>query len=282
MNEELLPIFKDESLAIKYLIDKEIILETIKCYKCKSILGIDYKEQSYRCNRKSCNKKVSIYKNTIFENKNVSINVILQIAYFYLSKLPITSLIEFTGCSSRTITEWTLIVREICSESIKKEDQKIGGEKIIVEIDETKLGKRKYHRGHHVDGVWCICGIERTGEKRSFVVPVENRNAQTIKAIIENYVEPGSVIYTDCWRAYNEPCNELGFEHLTVNHSIGFKNPETGVHTNTVEGFNNGLKTSIKPRNRNSKGICEHVGFFIFCRKNKKNKWNAFLNALKI
>ena len=32
----------------------------------------------------------------------------------------------------------------------------IGGIVIVVEIDESKFGKRKYHRGHKVDGVWVV------------------------------------------------------------------------------------------------------------------------------
>ncbi len=36
-----------------------------------------------------------------------------------------------------------------------KED-KTGGKDQIVEIDETKFGKRKYNHGHHVNGSWVI------------------------------------------------------------------------------------------------------------------------------
>jgi hypothetical protein len=78
--------------------------------------------------------------------------------------------------------------------------------RIIVEIDETKLGKRKYHRGHWVEGVWVIAGVERTGEKRFFAVEVADRTAETIKEILDEYILPGSIIYTDCWKSYNVAC----------------------------------------------------------------------------
>ena len=119
---------------------------------------------------------------------------------------------------------------------------KIGGKNVVVEIDETKLGKRKYNRGHQVEEVCCICGIERSAGKRCFVIPVENRNSETIYQILKNNVEEGSIIYTDCWKAYNKPCEDLNFTHHTVNHSKFFKDPNTGLHTNTVEGSTMHLK----------------------------------------
>ena len=42
---------------------------------------------------------------------------------------------------------------------------KIGGPNIIVEIDESKFGKVKYHRCHRVGGIWIVGGVERTAEK---------------------------------------------------------------------------------------------------------------------
>ncbi|KAG0439710.1 hypothetical protein DMUE_2243, partial [Dictyocoela muelleri] len=54
----------------------------------------------------------------------------------------------------------------------------IVGEGVIVEIDESKFGKRKYHRGHRVEGVWVFGMMERFGDRRIILVPIENRNAE--------------------------------------------------------------------------------------------------------
>ncbi|KCZ78735.1 hypothetical protein H311_00226 [Anncaliia algerae PRA109] len=42
----------------------------------------------------------------------------------------------------------------------------IGGPGIIVEIDESKFGRRKYHRGHKVEGVWVLGMVERTTSRK--------------------------------------------------------------------------------------------------------------------
>jgi transposase-like protein len=109
----------------------------------------------------------------------------------------------------------------------------IGGPGIVVEIDESKFGKRKHNRGHRVEGVWVVGGVERTDKRKVFLITVERRNMAVLERVITRYVRPGSIIHTDCWRGYLNLSN-LGYTHYTVNHSIGFN--INGIHTNTIEG----------------------------------------------
>ena len=68
--------------------------------------------------------------------------------------------------------------------------QRIGRPGIVVEVDESKFGKRKYNQGHQVEGVWVVGGVERTPERRIFLIPVENRNQDTLLRLIDQFVEP--------------------------------------------------------------------------------------------
>ena len=45
--------------------------------------------------------------------------------------------------------------------------------------DESKFGRRKYHRGHPVKGQWVFGGVERESGK-TFLVPVQDRTADTL------------------------------------------------------------------------------------------------------
>jgi transposase-like protein len=185
-----------------------------------------------------------------------------------------------TGHSNQTVSAFTRFYRQLVTSAFHPESSIIGGNGVIVEIDESKFGKRKYHRGHHVDGTWVVGGIERTSEKKVFLVPVESRDARTLLDVISSHVLPGSIVYTDMWKSYASINEVLGLEHFTVNHSIHFKDPQTGVHTNTVEGLWNGIKLGIKPRNREKDGMDEHLMEFIWRRINKNTLWDSLLTAM--
>ena len=131
----------------------------------------------------------------------------------------------------------------MCTAILENESTKIGGEGKTVEIDESKFGKRKFHKGRRVDGVWVFGGIERE-TKLCFFQTVENRTADTLVSIIKDNILPGTTIISDCWKAYDSLSKE-GFNHLKVNHSVNFVDPDSGSHTNTIESTWRALKKSL-------------------------------------
>ncbi|KRH91981.1 putative transposase-like protein, partial [Pseudoloma neurophilia] len=97
---------------------------------------------------------------------------------------------------------------------------------IIVEIDESKFGKREYNPGQRFKGQWVLVLVERTKERKIILIPVKKRDSATLLQIIKKYVHPQSVIYTDKWRGYNDFKNNFR-DHKTVNHSEHYKNQNT-------------------------------------------------------
>ena len=84
---------------------------------------------------------------------------------------------------------------------------------------------------------------------------MENRDKRTLMEIIGRHVAAGSIVCTDLWGGYQGLDEEFDLEHRTVNHTQNFVDPETGVHTNTIEGTWNGIKLKIAPRNRTRQGM---------------------------
>ena len=59
-------------------------------------------------------------------------------------------------------------------------------------------------------------------------------------------MKAGGTIFTDYWKAYPIAAKAAKCFHKTVNHSEGFINKETGVHTNNVEGIHATLKKDAR------------------------------------
>ena len=59
-------------------------------------------------------------------------------------------------------------------------------------------------------------------------------------------MRPGSIVHSDEWRSYRQIQGRTGLSHRTVNHSINFVEPITGVHTQNIESYWNVKKTLIK------------------------------------
>jgi len=271
-------IFVDEESCIEYLISNEVLYKHPKCVKCRKST---YRcKKIWKCKGKNCNWSISIYSDSIFTSSKLTANRIVYIGYLWLAKCPNNSIQLITGHSSATISSIIGNIREIIKNTIVETKGKIGGNGIIVEIDESKFGKRKYHRGHKVDGVWIVGGVERTNERNFFAETVTNRSSSTLLEVIQRNIEPGSIIYSDMWKGYNDINKELNMSHFTVNHSKNFKDPDTGVHTNMIEGTWNGLKIGIPSRNYKEGKIDTHISEFIWRRQNKSDIWNAFLKVL--
>lgn len=67
----------------------------------------------------------------------------------WLMGLTAKSISKHTGYQNSTICEWLRYIRSavfIYCESLSPEDYMIGGPGVTVQVDESKFGKRKYHR----------------------------------------------------------------------------------------------------------------------------------------
>lgn len=168
---------------------------------------------------------------------------IFQLSYYFCRQTHNYNEIMFdmqredgTTIGSEAVNEWNNHYRCVIAQHFASNPLKIGGPGVVVEI-ETVITKRKYNRGAlRAEEQWYFGGVER-GSNRCFICPVERRDAATLLPIIQKFIEPGTVIISDKWAAYNriDQLPEM-YEHYTVNHSENFVDPSTGAHTQTIEG----------------------------------------------
>lgn len=225
-----------------------------------------------------CRWLQSVFKNTFFSCVHLDLETLLIFVNVYLRECFTYAFVKHElGLSDYSICDWASFCREVLIEWSVEREGKIGGPGMIVEIDESKFGKRKYNVGRIVDGQWVFGGICRDS-RSSFMVPVDNRTSDILLQIIKDKIIPGTTIISDCWKAYNCLSSE-GFNHLTVNHSINFVDPETLAHTNTVERMWSEAKRKVPLYGRRKKHFVGYLArsMFIMTYKDPKKRFHQFL-----
>lgn len=191
----------------------------------------------------------SVRAGSYFERSKMSIPDILLLTHFLLHRVGHKVISGELDITSHTVCDWHAFMREVCVEVCLKMNEPIGGPGQIVEINESKLAKRKFNRGRSVDGKWVFGGVER-GSTRCFFKAVERRDKETLLDIIKTFILPGTTIYSDCWESY-DCLVDKEFRVLADNRSLRYKDSETKVHTNSV--VNTSTWTTIK---RSLSGRC--------------------------
>ena len=199
-------------------------------WRCRKIHKIIKNSVSYTVK----DVKVSIRHHSWLVDTKLELEIVLEFIYLLSQGFSASEIKHELKISNKTITEWTLFLRESCIYSVMENSSAIGGNGIEVEIDESKFGKWKYHRGHRVEGQWVFGGREKYNKKQIFMIPVHNCKESTLIPIIKKWIKPGSIIHSDCWKAYSK-LSKIGYTHVTVNHSKEFVNKSSAACTNAIK-----------------------------------------------
>lgn len=182
-----------------------------------------------------------------------------------------------------TAVQWFQYFRDICSRWLIDNPIRLGGPGVVVEIDESVMAKRKYHRGHAVRERW-VFGLYDTQQKIGHLKFVYDRTRETLLPIIEEIVLPGTEIHSDCWRSYLAiPAIPVipNYIHKTVNHTENFVDPNSEACTNHVECFWKNAKQKIKLMCGTTDGMLpSHLDEFLWRQRNGKITFEIFNNLL--
>ena len=303
-------IFDDEGAAIKFMLSESII-DAVDCpvcggpstWKCAWPADTTILPSRSSLVLRCCYNRDHIWSpflGTCFTGCRKTANVILELIYCWANHKTQVHVSRRMKVTHNTVCQYYKMFREVCmaDELVFTSSLRIGGKGVIVEMDESKFGKRKYHRGHRVDGNWVWGCIERIVDRntgqcsagRSVMVVVDRRDIDTLKPLILRFILPGTYIISDQYSSYigvsNYPSsspvmtdaeyrsyfgyliddrpNPFGhhlYKHDMVNHSQTYKDPVTGAHTNTIEGHWHVAKDNIPKRVYGDKKILQEYLF---------------------
>ena len=148
---------------------------------------------------------MSDYKGTFLDKTHIRPwHLTLFINHWLQKKWDHRTVMKCLGWSEHTTIDWRSFCSEVTMAWFKNQDS-IGGDRVVVEVDETLFTKKKYERGRVLNQVWLFGGIEKFSQKK-FIVPLtqgQDRSAKCVILLIKKYILPGSVIISDCWKAYS-------------------------------------------------------------------------------
>ena len=275
--DDLFHLMLDKQVLIEWLISEGLIRRSQLCPQCNNEMKIvTCNDQSdglkWECRVQSSAKRhrteLSIRTGSWFAQSNMTLEETLKFTYWWCQDLEQSQITRELRLARGAGVDWDSFCREVCEITMFDSSEKIGGGGKIVQIDESKFGKRKYHRGHHVEGQWVFGGIEQDSRK-CFMMAVDKRDEATLLPLIERWIEPGTVIISDCWKAYWN-LEKHGYTHRTVNHSKEFVN-EQGDSTNKIEGHWRQAKVKLPPCGVRKQHFHSYLAEFMWRYKNRED-----------
>ena len=231
-----------------------ILPNTGHCNKCQIPIESDYKRNKnyiyWTCS--NCKTKTALRSNTVLANSHLKLERFVLLMYCFSDRnrtykqiineacLPCDPEYKECSMSTETVCKWNKYFTYICCKDYEQNYEQIGGVNEIVEIDESMFGKLKYGRGDPTvrRRTWVFGGVDRrTGRSYLRVCPQNKRTKKALWPIILAHTTPGTMIYSDGWRAYRK-LPTLGFQHKWVDHTAGYVHPDDyTVNTNKIEGL---------------------------------------------
>jgi transposase-like protein len=211
--------------------------------------------RQWECRESHPKRRFSLKTGTIMEESPIALEKWLAALWLEVNcKNSISSYEIHRDLGVTQKTAWFMLHRIRFALHVGSFDAKLAGQ---IEADETLVGGRainmhKEKREKRVGGktggnhMTCVMGLlERHGPKKHSTVRtavLDNRQKETLHAIIHKNVEPGSAVFTDALKAY-DGLNPT-FVHQFIDHAE--KYVEGIVHTNGLENYWSLFKRCIK------------------------------------
>lgn len=282
-------VIYDEAMCVKYLQERQLLPrnDDRNCsrirdgVKCDGILKVCERKSrkrnsdgsfkkivTFKCNKKGCQTYQSIRKENPFFtytdlngrcNSQLSLTEIIELVWFWVHRIPVNQVAQFTRRAKKTIVDWYDLCRDVVVDKYSKRT-KMGGPGCVIQLYETPFQEKKKclskggeahsigrDKGGGGDAAFAIRDKKekqtvslftlcwwRDGclEKRFFIV--RNHDLASLLPIIQEEVEVGSTIYSGRLSA-DVYLNDYGYFDCKVDHRQHFIDPSVQAKTQTEE-----------------------------------------------
>ncbi len=250
---------RDPRAALEWAVVHRLVRNTWTCPSCRRLARVtEYRHapEGVRFHCRPCARTRSVRAGTWFEGTHLSIEQALIVTYCWAYNYhQYDARREADIVSDHTTVDWYAKCRGVCELWLQAHPMEVGGldrngQRLTVEIDESKFFRRKANRGRVGPGRWVFGGIERESGK-VFMVEVPNRDRPTLHAAAVQYIRPGTHIMSDGWPSYNglDAIPGQNYVHEVVIHDQNFVNPhDPNIHTQNCENMWMRVKQFIRRR----------------------------------
>jgi transposase-like protein len=208
----------------------------VECPNC------DGREVSYLFTRhlwkcKACKKQFSVKVGSIMEDSPISLDRWLAAIWLIANAKNGISSCELARSLGMTQKSAWFVLHRIRKAMQNGSLTKMSGE---VEVDNTFIGgkarnmhfSKRRHLGSRDTGKIAVMGLlERHGEVRTMVI--SGIKLGTLHGEVNRHVEPGSTVYSDALRSYNQLGEE--YIHKVINHAERYVDGQ--IQNNGIENF---------------------------------------------
>jgi transposase len=283
---EFFQLFPDDDACLAHIMDVRFGGTRFDCMSCGTVGATHHKLATRRTYVAACcGHHVNPTANTILHDTRTPL-----VSWFYAMYLFCTTrhgvsgkeLQRQLGVTYKTAYRIGQQIRDLMAKA-QTFDALLAGH---VELDEAYVGGRRSggKRGRGAPGKTIVTGLaERGGNIKAVVIP--NVKKDTLRNVVLDNVEPGSVVSTDELVSYGLLSGD-GFKHGVVKHGAkeyahyDYRSGET-FHVNTVEGFWRLFKASVRSTHVqiSAKHMQRYLGEFTF-RANHRDRVNGMFDLL--
>lgn len=276
-----------QDTVLEFLRECGVLRRFVQCNICGRQMSTQKRERArdgiaFRCTK--CKSEKSIRIGSFLVDCRLALDEFASLVYLLQTETPYKYIAEILDLQDETVGNYANLLREEYGKDLIENGHMLGGAGRIVQIDESLLAKSKRSRNMHARPTreqW-VFGAYDVEAKFGWIQLVENRNAQTLLPIIQDWCLPGSIIISDGWSAYNN-IRDLGYEHRVVIHENHFVDPYTGTHTNNVEAYWQRCKRRFKRMYGTSRALLpSHVDEFMWQERYGKTHSDRFENTLNL